>query len=168
MQVKNFVSVLETTMYLVAANLPPLRSLVTRIHKATVNFLRRHHAMPRLKQSTARPRQWFRRLRRADEESNGHAKPQSLDDSPRARLGYISNQQVTRFEEDLQEEIEGTFGETSLREFCSYIYYLHRAISVYLSPSASEHVHLRLTRLGKLCYLQRKITQLTCYPRGIV
>ena len=110
-EIKNFITVLETTMYLVAANLPPLRSLVARIHKANINFLRHNHALPRLKQSIAKPRQWFRRSKQGDEERDSHADLQSLDDSPRARLGYMSNPQVTRFEEDLQEEIEDTFVE---------------------------------------------------------
>ena len=110
-EIKDFITVLETTMYLVAANLPPLRSLIARIHKANINFLRRHHAMPHSKQSIIKPRQWFRRSKQGDEERASHANLQSLDESPRARLGYMSNPQVTRFEEDLQEEIEDTFGD---------------------------------------------------------
>ena len=109
-ELQNFITVLETTIYLVAANLPPLRSLAVRAYNAANDFAKGHNLARLLKPFNPKPQRWQRRLRTVEEGNN--KSPDLLNsDSPRARLGYVPTQQITHFGNDLRKELDEGFND---------------------------------------------------------
>ena len=99
---------LETTMYLIAANLPPLRPLILRAKNATLESLHKHRWSRRLIDWCIRPRRWLQRLHSAEEESYYEDPyPQGVTHPQAARLDYVPTQQVSSFGEDLRAEVDG-------------------------------------------------------------
>ena len=110
-QLRNFITVLETTMYLVAANLPPLRSLIARTHKAASRFAKAHSLDRGFSSVKSKSRKWLQYLGTTGQ-NNKNTDLNCPDDSPRARLGYMPTQQITNFGSDLRREIDEGFDDS--------------------------------------------------------
>lgn len=100
---------LEATMYFIAANLPPLRSLIGRARNGMHDFAHKHYWCQPLIGWKARPRKWLQRIQSVEESYYADPSPEDLTAPQPARLGYVSTHQVSRFGEDLRTHVDSLF-----------------------------------------------------------